>query len=454
MLRRLHISVRIPLLVALYCLGAFAQNQYLVKVSGDVNGIANRYGLTIVKSLTGSASGYHVLSSNAAKPQTVLHNLSTDPAVLSAEPDKPVQLPGIKAAAMVYPASTPATGLRISSTPIRYYSSYAASGYVNQPATGVIDLDKAQNLATGRGAVVATIDTGADFSHTVLQNSLVSGYDFVNNVPGGQEVADVNQETTPILDQETTPILDQETTPILDGGSAIILQQETTPILDQETTPILDGKKYPAFGHGTMVAGLIHLVAPEASIMPLRAFGADGSATVSQIVDAISFAVAHHVDVINMSFSQKVNSPALAAALTAATNAGIVCVAAAGNDGEAIQVWPASYSNVIGVAGTNDSLTRSTWSNFGSPLVTLAAPDEGLITTYPMQHYAQVSGTSFSAPQVAGAAALLVDINSKTNQSMAVSELTSGADHLAASLGLGAGELDLYQACLAAKKNW
>jgi subtilisin len=187
--------------------------------------------------------------------------------------------------------------------------------------------------------------------------------------------------------------------------------------------------------------------------MPLRAFGADGSATVSQIVDALSFAIARHIDVINMSFSMKVTSPALANALAAATNAGIVCVASAGNDGEAIQVWPASYSDVIGVAGTNNSLTRSTWSNFGSPLVTLAAPDEGLITTYPMQHYAQVSGTSFSAPQVAGAAALLVDINNKTNQSLAASELTSSADHLASSLGLGAGELDLYQACLAARKN-
>ena len=138
-------------------------------------------------------------------------------------------------------------------------------------------MDRAHTLATGKG-IVATIDTGADFSHSVLRNSLIGGWDFVNGWPLGQEQADVNQETTPILDQETTPILDQETTPILDGGTAVILQQETTPILDQETTPILDGKKYPAFGHGTMVAGLIHLVAPNVKIMPLRAFGADGSA--------------------------------------------------------------------------------------------------------------------------------------------------------------------------------
>jgi len=451
MLRRLHISMRIAFLVALYSLGAFAEDRYLVKGTGDIHDIAVRHGLTVVKSLAGSASGLYVLSSKGAIPQTVLRSLSMDSAVQSAEPEKAVRLPGIDASARIHPASAPAAGLPFSSTLIPYYSSYAASAYVNQPATDIVNMDKAHNLSTGEAAVVATIDTGVDFSHSVLNKSLTRGWDFVHNVPGGQELADLNQETTPILDQETTPILDQETTPILDGGTAIILQQETTPILDQETTPILDGTKFPDFGHGTMVAGLIHLVAPNARIMPLRAFGADGSATISQIVQAISFAVDSHVDVINMSFSLKQDSPALAAALLQATNAGIVCVASAGNDGQAIQVWPAAYSNVIGVAGTNNFLSLSTWSNFGS-LVTLAAPDEGLITTYPMEHYAQVWGTSFSAPQVSGAAALLVALNNNSNQPLVESELISSAAPLAAALGLGAGELDLFKACKAAKK--
>ena len=444
--------MRIAFLIALYSLGAFAEDRYLVKGTGDIHDIAVRHGLTVVKSLAGSASGLYVLSSKGAIPQTVLRSLSMDSAVQSAEPEKAVRVPGIKASATVHPASGP--GLRLSSTLVRYYNSYAASAYVNQPATDVINMDKAHTLATGEGVVVATIDTGVDFSHSVLKSSLISGWDFVHNVPGGQEMADLNQETTPILDQETTPILDQETTPILDGGTAIILQQETTPILDQETTPILDGKKFPAFGHGTMTAGLIHLVAPDAKIMPLRAFGADGSATVSQIVQAIAFAIDRHVDVINMSFSMSQDSPALAEALGKATKAGIICVASAGNDGSGtIPVYPAAYSNVIGVAGTNNSLSRSTWSNYGSPLVSLAAPDEGIITTYPLEHYAWVSGTSFSGPQVAGGAALLVDINNKTNQSMAESELKSSAKPLSAALGLGAGELDLFQACRTAKQH-
>ena len=57
MLRRRHISVRISLLISLCCLAAFGEDRYLVKVTGDINGLANRLGLTVVKSLTGSASG-------------------------------------------------------------------------------------------------------------------------------------------------------------------------------------------------------------------------------------------------------------------------------------------------------------------------------------------------------------------------------------------------------------
>jgi subtilisin family serine protease len=417
MSRKIHISMRIALLISLCSLGALAEDRYFVKVAGDVDGIARRYGLTVVRSLGGSASGHHVLSSKGPISQTVLRSLATEFAVSSAEAEKAVRLPGIKAGAPVHPAGAPPAATNIPSVLISYYNSYAASAYVNQPATDVINMDKAHTLATGKG-IVATIDTGADFSHSVLRSSLVWGWDFVHGWPLGQEMADLNQETTPIL--------------------------------DQETTPILDGSKYPAYGHGTMVAGLIHLVAPDAKIMPLRAFGADGSATVSQIVEAIYFAVDRGADVINMSFSLKQDSPTLKTALDYAASKGVICVASAGNDGSSIQVWPAAYSSVIGVAATNNKGIRSLFSNFGNSLVTLAAPGEGVITTYPKQHYAQVWGTSFSAPLVSGAASLLMDMNSNTNGTMAEKDLSHAT---AIGQELGAGELDLYQACLAAKQK-
>jgi subtilisin family serine protease len=105
---------------------------------------------------------------------------------------------------------------------------------------------------------------------------------------------------------------------------------------------------------------------------------------------------------------------------------------------------------VIGVAATNNNRIRSLFSNFGNSLVTLAAPGEGVITTYPQQHYAQVWGTSFSAPLVSGAASLLLDMNGKTDGNMAEKDLSHAT---AIGQELGAGELDLYQACLAAKQK-
>ena len=121
-----------------------------------------------------------------------------------------------------------------------------------------------------------------------------------------------------------------------------------------------------------------------------------------------------------------------------------------GNDGIATQVWPAAYNGVIGVGSPNDQEIRSLFSNYGNSLVTLAAPGEAVITTYPTGLYAEVWGTSFSAPMVAGGAALLVDINGKTNDAMATKDL-SHATFIGQELGVG--ELDLYQACLAVKQK-
>jgi subtilisin family serine protease len=432
----------------------FADDRFVVKVDGDVTQVARRHNLSVVKSLIGSGAGVHVLSSpRGSDPRNVLQSLSQEASVRAAEKEKPLLLPGVNSKNTLNPSgSRLAPPVRLDGTPVFYYNSFAAASYVNQQAGAVINLAQAHGLADGNGAKVAVLDTGIDRFHPVLFMSVGEGYDFVRNVgwTGGQEQIDTNQETTPILDQETTPILDQETTPILDGGSALILRQETTPILDQETTPILDSKKYPAYGHGTMVAGLIHLVAPRAKLLPVRVFGANGAATISQVVAGIYWAVDHGADVINMSFSTTQDSPQLSAAVDYAIKKGVVLVAAAGNDGKATQVWPASYSNVIGVASTNNSLIRSLFSNFGAPLVSLAAPGEADVTVYPGRHYAQVWGTSFSTPLAAGGAALLFDITKRTDGAAAEKALSQ-----AKFIGqeLGAGELDLYQACQYAKKK-
>jgi hypothetical protein len=455
MSRTLHITARTGLLLALCCFVGFAEDRYVINTKGDVNKIASRYGLKLVKSLSGSGNGTHVLSSNGQDPRQMIHSLASDANVSSAEPDQAVLLPGQHSNSAVHPASAPkGAAFPLDGAPTFYYTSFAAKGYVDQPAAGVINAAQAHTISTGN-ARVAVIDTGIDRTNLVLASSVSDGWDFVNNAPLGQEKADVNQETTPILDQETTPILDQETTPILDGGSAIILNQETTPILDQETTPILDSKKFPAYGHGTMVSGLIHLVAPRARLLAVRAFAADGTSTISQIVAGIYWAIDHKADVINMSFSTKQNSSALQKALNDAASKGIILVASAGNDGQSISVWPAAFNNVIGVGSTNNSDIRSLFSNYGTDS-TLAAPGEALITTYPTakgkQHYAEVWGTSFSGPLVSGTAALLVDIDNNMNGGKASSVFKQSCVSIG-NQGLGDGELDAYRAAQTAKKN-
>jgi subtilisin family serine protease len=207
-----------------------------------------------------------------------------------------------------------------------------------------------------------------------------------------------------ILDQSTVAILDQKNSPL-------VLNQSTVAILDQSTVAILDGQQLPEdFGHGTMVSGLIHLVAPTASIMPLKAFQSDGTAELSNIVAAIYCAVDHGARVINMSFSTTTKEPVLQQAIAYTTSHGVICIASAGNQGREMTVYPAGFQGVIGVASTNKNDLRSPFSNYDSDAIRLAAPGEALVTTCPGNNYAAVWGTSFSSALVSGASALVTDV--------------------------------------------
>jgi subtilisin family serine protease len=120
-----------------------------------------------------------------------------------------------------------------------------------------------------------------------------------------------------------------------------------------------------------------------------------------------------------MSFSFPAPSTELSTALNVATAKGLISVASAGNNGNSKLVWPAAYSSVMGVASTTDNDTKSTFSNYGTKLVWVAAPGEAIVTTYPGNTYAATWGTSFSAPFVSGTAALLNNVSPKVNESNA-----------------------------------
>src|SRR3989454_926118 len=314
-------------------------------------------------------------------------------------------------------------------------STPAWNSYVNQPAASIVEIQNAQNSfkVTGTG-VVADIDTGVDPTHPVLQPVLVpgDGYDFTRNQPGGSELNDLSPTFPPPQPCSST------TCP-----SPAQVNQSSAAILDQSSAAILDGNsQYKAFGHGTMVMGIIHLVAPTAMLMPLKAFHSDGTASLSDILRAIYYAAQNSANVINMSFDTKANSLELQKALDYANQQGVICAASAGNDGMAEIVYPAALqTDVMGVASTTNQDMRSSFSNFGNTIVWVAAPGEAIVSTYPYITYAAGWGTSFSAPFVSGGAALLHGRNAAVNQSsgaMAVSHAVPLAD-----AGMGYGRLDL-----------
>jgi hypothetical protein len=176
------------------------------------------------------------------------------------------------------------------STPINYYGQTVREGYVLQPATQIIGLANAQKTFHVKGkGTVAVIDTGVDTAHPVLQGVLLPGYDFTRNQSSADEKGDVSQSTTAVIDQSTTAVIDQSTTAVIDPYTASQLNQP----------------QYEGFGHGTMVAGVVHLTAPGAMILPLKAFHVDGTGYNSDVIRAIYFAVKQHANVLNMSFSFK-----------------------------------------------------------------------------------------------------------------------------------------------------
>ena len=178
-------------------------------------------------------------------------------------------------------------------------------------------------------------------------------------------------------------------------------------------------------GHGTHVAGTIlgvgqNIFKPTANIdqakikiMTLKFIGQDGSGTTSDAINAINYAVKNGARVISNSWGGPSQSKALEDAVAIAYDNEVVFVAAAGNTASNIDsapVYPASIRipNVISVAATNASDRLANFSNYGTGSVSLGAPGERILSTYPNNVFSYLSGTSMATPFVAGTAILQI----------------------------------------------
>ncbi len=177
-------------------------------------------------------------------------------------------------------------------------------------------------------------------------------------------------------------------------------------------------------GHGTHCAGVIGAAGNnrigvsgvnwKVSLMPVKFLGSSGNGTLVDGVNAINYARKMKVNVMSNSWGGVGFSQAIFDAVKAASDEGILFVAAAGNNGADNDgdkpVYPGSFDlpNIVSVAAVDNKNKLASFSNYGATKVHVAAPGVNIVSTYKKSSYKSLSGTSMAAPHVAGIAALML----------------------------------------------
>ncbi|MBD2437125.1 S8 family peptidase [Nostoc sp. FACHB-110] len=303
-------------------------------------------------------------------------------------------------------------GLSISSVSTKSYSSTNGYGLVNAAAAvakaaGKSTFADVANLGgnnwgadmvkapeawskgyTGKGVVVAVVDTGVDYNHEDLKNNI-----WTNT----KEIAGNG--------------IDDDGNGYIDDVQGWNFANNNNNTLDKN-------------GHGTHVSGTIAGqnnnygvtgIAYDAKIMPVKVLNDSGSGSYSAIASGIYYAVNNGANIINLSLGGSFSNSTLQNAIEYANSKGVVVVMAAGNDGASQPDYPARYAKNTGIAvgavDKNKNLADFSNRSGSNQLAYVTAPGVSVYSTVPNNQYATYSGTSMATPHVAGVVALMLSAN-------------------------------------------
>jgi subtilisin family serine protease len=321
------------------------------------------------------------------------------------------------------------------------------SGYlsaVNAPA--------AWNISTGSPSViVAVVDTGVDITHPNLAPNI---WQNPREIPNNG--------------------VDDDGNGCVDDVNGCSFVSDSSPGCHNATNGFVNDD----IGHGTFVAGVIGAaanhtgvvgVARNVRIMPVKVLDCFGSGDDVATARGILYAARNGAKVINLSLGGLQDSQVLRDAVSEATADGSLVVAAAGNENSSNVDFPARLREVlaVGAAASGNVGARAFFSNYG-PDVDVVSVGQDIISTVPHStcftflpclaagNYARGSGTSFSAPQASGLAALMLSIN----PSLTPSQLTNIIDESATALPAagqpawsGMGRLNMFAALQSVQGN-
>ncbi|MEH2277942.1 MAG: S8 family peptidase [Nostoc sp.] len=241
---------------------------------------------------------------------------------------------------------------------------------------------------TGKGVVVAVVDTGVDYNHEDLKNNI-----WTNT----KEIAGNG---------------------IDDDGNGYVDDNYGWNFADQNNNT-LDNN-----GHGTHVSGTIAGennnygvtgIAYDAKIMPVKVLDESGSGSFNSISKGIRYAVDNGANVINLSLGGPSSNRTLESAIDYASSKGVIVVMAAGNDGGSSPEYPASYASKSGIAvgavDRNNNMPDFSNRSGTKEIAYVTAPGVKVYSSVPNNQYATYSGTSMAAPHVAGVVALMLSAN-------------------------------------------